>query len=143
MRFLYAVSQSHAHMKKGEVEHENSRHLVYEDFNYTVSREEFTVFMKFYNKDMSETLASDIYMYLNGRLKVWLNEKPKKKDDVDDFEDATAMMDTRGRRSNNRDLGGSPSSPMKEVKLEYGLSKWEIESMRINLDAFDREYEKF
>ena len=47
-----------------------------------------------------------------------------------------------GARSNNRDLLGNTGKD-KDEKLEYGLNKWEIQSLTMNLDAFDREYEKF
>ena len=65
-------------MKRGLHEHD-SRHIVFENYNYTVSRDEFVSFIKFYMKDVTDTLASDIYMFLNKRLHVWLNESPKKK----------------------------------------------------------------
>ena len=40
MRLLYAVSKAHQDMKRGLHEHD-SRHIVFENYNYTVSRDEF------------------------------------------------------------------------------------------------------
>ena len=96
-------------------------------------------------KDVTDILASDIYMYLNKRLYVWLNESPKKRKEADDYEEANRdLMGGRGTRSNNRDLlGNTGMSKDKDEKLEYGLNKWEIQSLTMNLDAFDKEYEKF
>ena len=55
-------------------------------------------------------------------------------------------MASKGKKGNNRDLMQSPGlkkEKEKEDKLEYGLDKWELKNLKINLEAFDKEYEKF
>lgn len=51
MRFLYAVSQAHG--RKGQ-SRGDGKHVVYDDYNFNITRNEFIQFMKFYNKDLSD-----------------------------------------------------------------------------------------
>ena len=85
IRFLYAVSVAHGRQKKGdnnkEHNHRDTRHIVFEDYDYNVTRQDFVQYMRFYNPALTEQLASDIFMYLNKRLQAMLVAPRPSEDD--------------------------------------------------------------
>ena len=87
--------------------------------------------MKFYSKDLTDVMASDVFMYLNKRLQTMLLHPPSE-DQNEDLSFSRA----------NRDLvGGGGSSPglkKHDEKLEYGLTKYEIAALKIDLIEFDK-----
>lgn len=119
---MYAVSVAHTRGGGGRGRGGDSKHVVYEDYNFNVTRREFVAFMKFYNKDFTDVAISDIFMYLNKRLQTLMNTDSRRmEDDLDTSLDKT--YDKFGNTKNKDLMGGSPGLKQKEEKLEYGLNK--------------------
>lgn len=88
--------------------------------------------MKFYCKEFTDVMCSDVFMYLNKRLHSMLNNPQNTDDQNEDLSFSRANRDLMGGN------GSSPGLKKNDEKLEYGLTKYEIASLKIDLVEFDK-----
>lgn len=106
-------------------------HLAIEE--HRVGTKDFAAFLKFFNKDLGETLATEIFMLLNKRLAALLVSSRAGEDESFAGQDGAV-----GQK--NRDLQGMTRQ---EGQTQYGLTQREIGQLTLDLALLDAEYRKF